>query len=307
MWCSFHRREEDSTYIQQEAVLRSRYAIHELMWGSNKNNTNGCNFQLMFQDRSASRMLYGGLRDDQGASSLHDPHGQCPSSWHTSSDRHSPVFPNMVHCKELMSTQPDMTFNKKPRLEEPVYHDRPSCQFEQPMQWSNSWSYADQSSGQPSSCRFAHQNNATHYSQQYDATYTYPELASCCMMDDEMNSYSHQYQACGAKQTEWTSQDVPMNTLWEQYRWNSEYGGVHSNVARQLSMSCFQWSCAVSLWIYFLLQTLVLVWMNIAEKVKIEYLLPNQISTFVRILNTFTMLSSQSFIFLKLEFKKKLY
>ena len=33
-------------------------------------------------------------RDDAGEGSLHSPHGHCPSSWHASTDRHSPVFPS---------------------------------------------------------------------------------------------------------------------------------------------------------------------------------------------------------------------
>ena len=39
------------------------------------------------------KTAFGGMKEEGSSSFLHDPHGQCPSSWHTAADRHSPVFP----------------------------------------------------------------------------------------------------------------------------------------------------------------------------------------------------------------------
>ena len=114
----FTFREEDSSYIQQEVVLRQKYALYELVYGRQERNEDGTlRFPPETEDGSllgwppndgagngsartsgragaAKMSIYGGLRDDPATSALHDPHGQCPSSWHTSADRHSPVFPN---------------------------------------------------------------------------------------------------------------------------------------------------------------------------------------------------------------------
>lgn len=83
--------EEDSTYIQQEAILRQRYSFHELATGQ---------ITLHRDTMTSSNSYYGqmtsctNIRDDPvTAVSLHDPHGYCPSSWHAATDRHSPVFP----------------------------------------------------------------------------------------------------------------------------------------------------------------------------------------------------------------------
>ncbi|ELU04142.1 hypothetical protein CAPTEDRAFT_187600 [Capitella teleta] len=205
-------REEDSTYIQQEAVLRSRYALKEMMWGSTKEVSNGCHFQMMYQERSSPRMLYGGLKDDHGSATLHDHHGQCPSSWHTSSDRHSPVFPNMMPLKE---SPPKVTpYFERPNGEDIGYHDRPSCQYEQTasQEWTNNWSYTDP--GQLSSCVYSNQD--VNYQQQFQGGYTYPELASCCGVGEGICQYENQYHECCVKPNEWTPA-VPMDTSWGQY------------------------------------------------------------------------------------------
>ena len=85
-------REVDSTYIQQEALLRQRYAIQELTYGAH-----GATGHVVHPDLAADRSPKGPHRgaaaDDLGAAFLHEGHGHCPSSWHTAADRHSPVFP----------------------------------------------------------------------------------------------------------------------------------------------------------------------------------------------------------------------
>ena len=91
-------REEDSTYIQQEAILRQRYAVTDLLRGHTDEDLSpqSALASLVSGEYSgaASRVPYGSLKDDPATSSLHDPHGPCPSSWHTTPDRHSPVFPH---------------------------------------------------------------------------------------------------------------------------------------------------------------------------------------------------------------------
>lgn len=77
---------------------------------------NGTHFQMLLQhpltttpsNLATGQPLYGGLKDDPGSSSLHDPHGQCPSSWHTSADRHSPVFPNINYSYQEDHTMDSM-------------------------------------------------------------------------------------------------------------------------------------------------------------------------------------------------------
>lgn len=88
--------EEDSTYIQQEAVLRQRCSFHELATGHftmHRDSVTPSNNPYSHIP-AATPIVFSNQREDLGTSvSLHDPHGYCPSSWHASTDRHSPVFP----------------------------------------------------------------------------------------------------------------------------------------------------------------------------------------------------------------------
>ncbi len=96
-------REEDSTYIQQEIVLRQRYAIRDLMthgFGKaspgfeNSYCTSGMEGHYATRHHQYSRPFVSyGDKDECSTASLHSPHGQCPSSWHSQSECHSPVFP----------------------------------------------------------------------------------------------------------------------------------------------------------------------------------------------------------------------
>ncbi|XP_013389293.2 uncharacterized protein LOC106158006 [Lingula anatina] len=93
-------REEDSTYIQQEVMLRTRYAIQDLMYSTSLQQWGDRTdvYQELNQSHNTIRAVtryhpYGGLREED-ANSLHSPHGTCPSSWHSNSERHSPVFPS---------------------------------------------------------------------------------------------------------------------------------------------------------------------------------------------------------------------
>jgi hypothetical protein len=105
MMCS----EEDSTYIQQEAILRQRYSFHELATGQSTLHRDTMTSSNSYYCQMTP-MTPANLRDDpMTAVSLHDPHGYCPSSWHAATDRHSPVFPisqlsagSSQHYKQLM-------------------------------------------------------------------------------------------------------------------------------------------------------------------------------------------------------------
>ncbi|XP_038071178.1 uncharacterized protein LOC119740049 [Patiria miniata] len=106
-------REMDSSYLHHEAKARARYGLDEYlkMKHMNHSGTDGetssstpsttpqpdCNQTKRRWTSNdtyvvASQSPYK-LKDDYSAS-LHSPHGACPSSYHQSSDRHSPVYPS---------------------------------------------------------------------------------------------------------------------------------------------------------------------------------------------------------------------
>ncbi|XP_071793157.1 uncharacterized protein [Asterias amurensis] len=103
-------RETDSSYLQQEARARARYGLDEYlkMRHQGQSGVEGepstsspqqtdCNQTKRRWTSNdtyvvASQSPYK-LKDDYSAS-LHSPHGACPSSYHQSSDRHSPVYPS---------------------------------------------------------------------------------------------------------------------------------------------------------------------------------------------------------------------
>lgn len=73
--------------------------------------------------------LYGGLRDDPRTGSLHDPHGFCPSSWHSGNDRHSPVFPTLF--------QPETQLNTHSHNPIPPFHTFHPYHYDQDQELAN--------------------------------------------------------------------------------------------------------------------------------------------------------------------------
>lgn len=90
-------REEDSTYIQQEAVFRSRYALMDLVkqcehWDTNLHNYR--NSRLRDTHKTKIKGPSGLEFICQGISlSTQSTNMSCPSTWHSKSECHSPVFP----------------------------------------------------------------------------------------------------------------------------------------------------------------------------------------------------------------------
>ncbi|XP_022086648.1 aryl hydrocarbon receptor-like isoform X2 [Acanthaster planci] len=102
-------REMDNSYLHQEARARTRYGLDEYLKLKHMNHsgTDGETSSTPPQSDAsqnkrrwtsndtyvvASQSPYK-LKDDYSAS-LHSPHGACPSSYHQSSERHSPVYPS---------------------------------------------------------------------------------------------------------------------------------------------------------------------------------------------------------------------
>ncbi|XP_070539757.1 uncharacterized protein [Ptychodera flava] len=105
-------REEDSSYLGQEAMMRSRYAIQELI--KSKLPTEPEVSQDKYMSWTAS---CGGTKHKQfiedGPLSLQMTASICPSSYHQSSDRHSPVFPSTyVYNRYQTRERPSMTRSK---------------------------------------------------------------------------------------------------------------------------------------------------------------------------------------------------
>nr|XP_006816003.1 PREDICTED: myb-like protein Q-like [Saccoglossus kowalevskii] len=82
---------KDSSYLKQEALMRSRYAIEELV--KSKCRPDNVEETDYLSCSSNYETLQGQWADD-GPLSLQNSGGVCPSSYHQSADRHSPVFPS---------------------------------------------------------------------------------------------------------------------------------------------------------------------------------------------------------------------
>ena len=120
--------------------------------------------------------LYGGLRDDSAACSLHDPHGYCPSSWHAATDRHSPVFPNNQHHQQpSSSSSPQSGFGNSNASVYDHYHHQ---QQQQPQ-----FGPQHQQQIYPSPSRHApnwwRKSNSVNYRQQSDEGVGYYQPSSC--------------------------------------------------------------------------------------------------------------------------------
>ncbi|XP_078587001.1 uncharacterized protein LOC144868540 [Branchiostoma floridae x Branchiostoma japonicum] len=99
-------REEDSLFLHQEALLRRRYGTEDLLRAMHAGTALQYPYEAMPADdidyspcgHSSGKSLrrrrctpgdvYGGLKDEFSVS-LHSPHGACPSSMHSGSDRDS--------------------------------------------------------------------------------------------------------------------------------------------------------------------------------------------------------------------------
>lgn len=126
-------REDDSSYIQQEIVLRQRYSINELFYLRQNNfhldipTSSDSMFEMISQQICAKKA---GPRCAQLSSNVYvdefvTSQGSCPSSWHMMSDRHSPVLPSthvahkisvrekQIHFQDFRKRQLEQSYRKR--------------------------------------------------------------------------------------------------------------------------------------------------------------------------------------------------
>ncbi|XP_046562744.1 circadian locomoter output cycles protein kaput-like [Haliotis rubra] len=115
-------REEDSTYIQQESVLRQRYAINDLMcisqipeygsvWKDGPNIMEPSMKRMCFQTHPGTQ--------DEALVAVHSLSGApCPSSWHALSDRHSPILPSSHVAHKISQREKQLQYQEFKRRQQ---------------------------------------------------------------------------------------------------------------------------------------------------------------------------------------------
>ncbi|XP_071091143.1 aryl hydrocarbon receptor-like [Haliotis cracherodii] len=115
-------REEDSTYIQQESVLRQRYAINDLMclshmtqygssWKDGPSIMEPSMKRMCFQSHPGSQ--------DEAYVAVHSlSGGPCPSSWHALSDRHSPILPSSHVAHKISQREKQLQYQEFKRRQQ---------------------------------------------------------------------------------------------------------------------------------------------------------------------------------------------
>ncbi|KAL3863809.1 hypothetical protein ACJMK2_005540 [Sinanodonta woodiana] len=128
-------REEDSTFIQQESALRQKYAITDLIYMHQFGlRANSAIFYSDMTDHgeplSSHRSSQSSL-DDEIALVLQGSMSNCPSSWHATLERHSPVLPSSHVAHKITQREKQIQYAEFKRRK----------QTEQTIKQTQSWNH----------------------------------------------------------------------------------------------------------------------------------------------------------------------
>lgn len=129
-------REEDSTFLQQESTLRQRYAMNDLLYfiqfGSSYAPCSGETDDTFHEDQQGTSKIgsfctpHMGFTEDLSMT-FYNSLDPCPSSWHSMTDRHSPVLPSTHVAHKITQREKQIQFQEFKRRQQmfnqPVLQD----------------------------------------------------------------------------------------------------------------------------------------------------------------------------------------
>ncbi|XP_041369596.1 aryl hydrocarbon receptor-like [Gigantopelta aegis] len=126
-------REEDSTYIQQEIVLRQRYAVNDLMsmiqfghyktpWKNIRETAADGAEEHVSKRHCDPQPQFNAEQDDLALSLPCQMLMPCPSSWHTLTDRHSPILPSSHVAHKISQREKQLQFQEFKRRQQLEQH-----------------------------------------------------------------------------------------------------------------------------------------------------------------------------------------